>query len=105
MKYIPHITVKYETDFTDDILNMEWNGAELDHDELANYREKAEYYVREHQEHDAIAKLKTNRPLTEKDIKSLEEILWSELGARADYEKEYGKSLWENLSVKSSDWI
>ena len=45
----------------------------------------------EHQEHDAIAKLKTNRPLTEKDIKSLEEILWSELGARADYEKEYGK--------------
>lgn len=91
MKYILHITVKYETDFTDDILNMEWNGAELDHDELANYREKAEYYVREHQKHDAIAKLKTNRPLTEKDIKSLEEILWSELGARADYEKEYGK--------------
>lgn len=55
MRDIPHITVKYETGFTDDILNMEWNGAELDYDELANYREKAEYYVREHQEHDAIA--------------------------------------------------
>lgn len=105
MKYIPHITVKYETDFTDDILNMEWNGAELDHDELANYREKAEYYVREHQEHDAIAKLKTNRPLTEKDIKSLEEYCGVSLAPERITKKNMEKSLWENLSVKSSDWI
>ena len=38
-----------------------------------------------------IAKLKTNQPLTETDVRALEEILWGELGTREDYEKEYGK--------------
>ncbi len=91
MKYIPHIAVIYDTDFTDDILNMEWNDSELENDELANYKAKAEYYVRQHQDNIAIAKLKTNKPLSEEDIKNLEEILWSELGTKADYEKEYGE--------------
>ncbi len=91
MKYIPHITTKYETDFTDDILHIEWKESELENDELANYKAKAEYYVREHQDDTAIAKLKTNQPLTGEDIKSLEEILWSKLGTKEDYEKEYGE--------------
>lgn len=90
MKYIPSIAARYDTNFTDDILNMEWNDSELENDELANYKAKAEYYVREHQDNIAIAKLKTNKPLTEEDIKNLEEILWSELGTKEDYEKEYG---------------
>lgn len=34
-----------------------------------------------------IAKLKRNEPLTEEDIRILEEILWSELGAKEDYKK------------------
>ena len=38
-----------------------------------------------------IAKLRTNQPLTGGDVKSLEEILWGELGTREDYEKEYGE--------------
>ena len=38
----------------------------------------------------AIAKLKTNKPLTAFDVKNLESILWSEVGSRQDYEKEYG---------------
>ena len=51
---------------------------------------KAEFYVRQHQDHLAIAKLKTNKPLTAFDVKNLESILWSEVGSRQDYEKEYG---------------
>lgn len=91
MKYIPQIAVRYNTDFTDDILNMEWKDLELENDELANYKAKAEYYVREHQGNIAIAKLKTNQSLTGEDIKSLEKILWSDLGTKEDYEKEYGE--------------
>jgi len=35
--------------------------------------------------------LKTNKPLTENDIDSLEEILWKEIGTKQDYENEIGK--------------
>ena len=68
MKYLPKAAVRYDTDFADDILNIEWNDAELDNDELANYKAKAEYYVREHQDNAAIAKLKSNQPLMESEI-------------------------------------
>ena len=37
-----------------------------------------------------IAKLKTNKPLTNEDVSALEEILWKEVGTKQDYEKEYG---------------
>ncbi len=91
MKYIPSGRFCYNTDFTDDILNITWNESELDNDELANYKAKAEYYIRQHQDTIAIAKLKTNKPLTDTDVKMLEKILWSELGTKEDYEKEYGE--------------
>lgn len=53
--------------------------------------ERAEFYIREHQDNIGIAKLKTNKPLTENDIDSLEEILWKEIGTKQDYENEIGK--------------
>lgn len=57
---------------------------------LKNYKAKAEFYVRQHQDNIAIAKLKMNKPLTEMDVESLEQILWEEVGSKNDYEKEYG---------------
>ncbi|MGI6501656.1 MAG: DEAD/DEAH box helicase family protein [Anaerostipes sp.] len=91
MKYIPNtFQTKYVTNFDDAILSQEWHDSELDNDELANYKAKAEYYIRKHQDNLAIAKLKTNKPLTDTDLKTLEEILWRELGTKEDYEKEYG---------------
>ena len=51
---------------------------------------KAEYYIREHQDNEAIKKLKSNIPLSHDDIEALEKVLWSELGAKEDYEQEYG---------------
>lgn len=90
MKYLPKGIIKYDTDFTDEILSTEWNESELENDELKNYKAKVEFYIRQHQDNIAIAKLKTNQPLTEVDIESLEQILWNELGSKDDYEKEYG---------------
>lgn len=92
MKYLPKTERKiYETDFTDEIISQEWHDSELENDELANYKAKAEYYIRQHQDTIAIAKLKTNKPLTDTDVKVLEDILWSELGTREDYERECGE--------------
>ena len=91
MKYIPVGGAVYNTNFDDEILSIEWNESELENDDLKNYKAKAEYYVRQHQDHIAIAKLKTNIPLNAMDIESLESILWSEVGTRQDYEAEYGK--------------
>ena len=82
--------VKYSTNFTDEILSTEWNEAELENDELQNYKAKAEHYIRQHQDNIAIKKLKTNQPLTAKDIESLEKILWNEVGTKQDYEQEFG---------------
>lgn len=81
----------YETSITDDILSMDWKEAELQKDELPNYRAKAEFYIRQHQDHIAIAKLRTNRPLTAEDIRMLEDIMWKEVGSKKDYEEEYGQ--------------
>lgn len=90
IKYIPKNKQTYDTNFEDDLLSMEWKESELENDELKKYKEKAEYYIRQHQDTIAIAKLKTNQPLTETDISSLEKILWSDLGTKQDYEQEYG---------------
>ena len=90
MKYIPQYKIRYDTDFNDEILSIEWKESELDNDDLKNYKAKAEFYVRQHQDNAVIAKLKSNVPLTPEDVKVLEGILWSEVGTRQDYEAEYG---------------
>lgn len=90
MKYIPRGKIKYETNFSDELLSATWKESELENDELKNYKAKAEYYIRQHQDNVAIAKLKTNQPLTETDIETLEEILWKEVGTKQDYEHEIG---------------
>ena len=87
MKYIPRTGVKYITNFDDEILSVEWNES----DDIKNYKAKAEFYIRQHQDEAAIAKLKSNVPLSAEDVKSLERILWSEVGSKKDYEAEYGE--------------
>jgi type I restriction enzyme R subunit len=91
LKYVPTDTAVYETDFADDIICSERSRPYLVDDSLRSYREKAEYYVRRHQDDPAIAKLKGNVPLTPADVQSLEAILWGKIGSRADYEAEFGQ--------------
>ena len=93
IKFIPeNERVRYDTDFTDDILSTEWNESQLDNDDLANYKKKVNYYILQHQDIPAIAKLKGNQPLTPEDVSTLERILWGELGTREQYDAQYGKT-------------
>ena len=91
IKYIPYEGAIYNTNFDDEILSIEWNESELENDDLKNYKAKAEFYVRQHQENPVIVKLKSNIPLNTDDVKALEEILWNEVGTKADYEAEFGQ--------------
>jgi len=91
IKYIPRNDLWYETNFTDEIIDINWKESELENDDLKDYKAKAEFYVRQHQDHIAIAKLRSNIPLTETDVSSLEQILWSEVGTKEQYEAEYGQ--------------
>ena len=90
IKYIPKQKLHYDTNFSDDVLSSEWNESDLDNDDLKNYKAKAEYYIRKHQDNIAIAKLKNNKVLTQTDIKTLEKILWNDVGTKEQYEAECG---------------
>lgn len=91
IKYIPQNVLRYDTNFGDDILSTEWKESELESDDLKNYRAKAEYYVRQHQDNSVIAKIKGNIPLVQEDIAELEKILWNEVGTKEEYTAEYGE--------------
>ena len=91
IKYIPADHLRYDTDFDDEILSIEWKESELENDDLQNYKAKAEFYFRQHLDESAVAKLRGNVPLTPGDIAELERILWHDIGTRQDYEAECGK--------------
>lgn len=92
MKYLVRDGKKYETNFEDDILSIDWKESDLESNDLQNYREKIEYYIRQHQtDNPAITKLKENEPLNADDIKELESVLWNELGSKQDYYSEFGE--------------
>ena len=91
IKYIPYNGEIYNTNFDDEILSIDWKESELDTDDLKNYKAKAEFYIRQHQDNEVIAKLKSNIPLSTADVKVLEQILWSDIGTQKDYELEFGQ--------------
>ena len=80
----------YYTDFTDEITDRKEGEPIYASVDLKNYRKKVEFYLRDHKDKISVFKLRNNKRLTEADLKELEEILWKELGTKADYEKEYG---------------
>ena len=77
---------------------------ELDHDDvtehdlipayrkLQSYKDRVESYVRTHSDHLVIQKLKTNKPITETEINTLEGILFdgATVGTKQDYIDTYG---------------
>lgn len=91
IQYIPHKYIVYNTNFDDEILEQSTNEADYQDDSLKNYRAKVESYIKQHQkDNQVIAKLKSNEPLSSQDLKNLEKVLWTELGTKQDYQKEYG---------------
>ena len=91
MKYLPKNGKLYNTNFTDEILDIKWNESELESDALDNYKKKVEYYINKNQDNIVIAKLRSNKPLTHEDVEILEDIMFHELGTKDEYEQEYGK--------------
>ncbi len=80
----------YYTDFKDEIIEQTEHGSILDVNDLQSYRQKVEHYLKEHQDQLAIYKLRHNKELTNQDVKTLEAILWYELGSKEQYEKDFG---------------
>ena len=90
IKYIPVSKLRYDTNFEDEILSMEFKESELENDDLKNYKMKAEFYIQQHTDDEVISKLKNNIPITESDVKKLEKILWNDIGTKEDYRTQYG---------------
>ena len=82
----------YHTDFEDTIVDVVEGEPLQVNDQFENYRKKVEYYLKSNENTMAVYKLRNNKPLTEIDMKELERILWTELGSREDYIKEYGET-------------
>lgn len=80
----------YFTNFKDQILEVREGGSIYNANDLQNYRKKVNQYLHEHRDQIAIHKLRNNKKLTVQDLKTLEDILWKELGTREDYRREFG---------------
>lgn len=81
------------TDFEDKISEEEGEYKIIKSDpQLQDYRRRVQRYIRDHQDHVTIRRLKNNEPVTETDIAALEDILFSEDGPipREEYESIFG---------------
>lgn len=54
--------------------------------DIRTYREKVIDYLLEHSDSEVIRKIHNLEPITNEDLKSLERILWHELGSQTDYQ-------------------
>ena len=101
MKYVSKDVVPYNTNFQDELLSINWKESELENDDLKKYKEKAEYYIRQHQDTLAIAKLKTNQPLTTTDIASLKRFCGRKSEQNRTMSRRSEQNHWVNLSGRS----
>ncbi len=91
LQYLDKIRKKiYYTNFEDTIVDKSEGEPININDEFENYRKKVEYYLKSNENTVSVYKLRHNKPLTKEDMAELERILWTELGSREDYIKEYG---------------
>jgi len=82
------------TDFEDEIgeESAEFDVVKSD-PSLRDYKQRVQRFIRDHQNHITIRRLKNNEPVSKTDIEALEDILFSDDGpiARDEYEKLYGE--------------
>ena len=95
MKYLE---AEKQVHVTTEFLDTLDRGGIRDHDlipaysQLQSYQDRVASYVRKHKDHLVIQKLKTNKPITDTDLKTLESILFDEesVGSKQDYIDNYG---------------
>jgi type I restriction enzyme R subunit len=96
-------TIVY-TDFQDELGDIELVDVPVQQTGFSpyQYRKKVEAYIREHEDHIAIHKLKRNVALTEGDLVELEEMLFSsqEVESRDRFEQVYGKEMSLKLFIR-----
>lgn len=80
----------YYPNFADEFLDVKEGTAIYTANDLQNYKEKVEYYLKEHRDNMTVYKLRQNKILNTNDMDELERVLWQELGTKDDYRKEYG---------------
>lgn len=80
----------YYTDFKDEVIEVKEGQSFYDVNNLQSYRKKVSQYLNDHKDEIAVYKLRNNKKLTRQDFKTLEKVLWHELGTKKDYEKEFG---------------
>ncbi|MGC1955395.1 MAG: type I restriction-modification enzyme R subunit C-terminal domain-containing protein, partial [Gammaproteobacteria bacterium] len=84
---------KVYTDFEDELGEVTHIEGLIQADpSLKNYRLRVEKFIRVNQDHVTIQRLRTNQPITAKDLAGLEAVLFSEdgPGSREDFVKIYG---------------
>ncbi len=82
-----------ETTFDDELEDVTTgDGPRSGENDRENYWKKVERFVREHEDHPTIKRLKLNQPITPLDIEALEGILFSAdgPGSREDFMETYG---------------
>ncbi|WLD14363.1 DEAD/DEAH box helicase family protein [Planctellipticum variicoloris] len=84
------------TDFEDELGDAkEIEGLIQPDSRLGNYRLKVERFVRQHQDHPTIDRLRRNQPISTTDLQALEAILFAENGpgGRDQFEQTYGTDM------------
>jgi type I restriction enzyme R subunit len=90
LKLIPKEDVRnFYTPFEDEVLSVREYETEFSVNDLKNYKQKVEEYLRTHNDDMVVHKLRNNLDLSHDDIEHLEKILWGELGTKEEYKKEY----------------
>lgn len=81
------------TDIKDSELSLKAHEPTLVSNYGTSYRRRVESFIRENKHHLTISKLSSNNPITAKELKIIESILFDgdERGTKEDFEKEYGK--------------
>ncbi|MBE9044308.1 DEAD/DEAH box helicase family protein [Pleurocapsales cyanobacterium LEGE 10410] len=96
-------TIVY-TDFKDELGDIELVDVPVQQTGFSpyQYRKKVESFIREHEDHIAIYKLKRNVALTDRDLAELEEMLFSaeEVESRDRFEQVYGKEMSLKLFIR-----
>lgn len=96
-------TIVY-TDFKDELGDIDFVDVPVQQTGFSpyQYRKKVESFIREHEDHIAIYKLKRNVALTDGDLEQLEEMLYSaeEVESRDRFEQVYGKEMSLKLFIR-----
>lgn len=82
----------YETNFQDSIEGTQDVELIDGYVKMENYRKRVEQYIRSHENHLTIHKLKNNTPITPQELQELERLLFEagDLGGKARFEQEFG---------------